>query len=189
MKLLNKKISTNGLNNLKRNSMESLQKQFVPYELSLKMKQLGYDEPCITFYPVNLTQPLIGDYATLGLNGKYSSIKDGYRNSVCLNQLWKKRYKQDYANVAAPTYSQAFRWFREEYGLYSWIQLHNGYINDSFYPELPITFSIMDRKLGNKYYERDIPHNYLYKTYEEAELACLEKLIEIVEEKQKEDGR
>jgi hypothetical protein len=41
----------------------------------------------------------------------------------------------------------------------------------------------MDRKTGNKYYERDIQHNYLYKTNEEAELACLNKLIEIVEQK------
>ncbi len=88
--------------------------------------------------------------------------------------------------LIAPTFSQVFRWFREKYDLYSWIQLHNGYINDSFYPELPITFSIMDRKTGNESYERDIPHNYLYKTNEEAELACLQKLIEIVEQKQKE---
>ena len=41
----------------------------------------------------------------------------------------------------------------------------------------------MDRKTGNKYYERDIPHNYLYNTTEEAELACLKKLISIIKEK------
>jgi hypothetical protein len=140
-----------------------MEKEFVPYELALKMKQLGFDEPCITFYPVNLTQPLIGDYATLGLNGKYSSIKDGYRNSVCLNQLWKKRYKQDYANVAAPTYSQTFRWFREKYGLYSVI---DGLENRQYYKVTQL----------NTYSKE-------YNTYEEAELGCLVKLIDIIENK------
>jgi hypothetical protein len=148
--------------------MENLQKEFVPFELAFRMKQLGFDEPCITFYPVNLTQPLIGDYATLGLNGKYSSIKDGYRNSVCLNQLWKKRYKQDYANVAAPTYSQAFRFFREKYNL-------KGHVEPVEYLDgTPDTYhwSIFNNcNSGNDQL-----------THEEAELACLEKLIEIVEE-------
>jgi hypothetical protein len=136
-----------------------MEKEFVHYELALRMKQLGFDEPCFNFY--------MGGFKELG------KIKYVNPNNVAET------------NVLAPTFSQAFRWFREKYGLYSWIQLHNGYINDSFYPELPITFSIMDRKTGNKYYERDIPHNYLYKTNEEAELECLKELIEIVEQKEK----
>jgi hypothetical protein len=149
--------------------MENLQKEFVPYELALRMKDLGFDEPCITFYPVNLTQPLIGDYATLGLNGKYSSIKDGYRNSVCLNQLWKKRYKQDYANVAAPTYSQAFRFFREKYDLHHVIHhfTHKKGTDEEYLAEVGKADDIFSE----------------CRTYEEAELACLQKLIEIVENK------
>ena len=79
--------------------------------------------------------------------------------------------------------SAAFRWFREKYGLYSWVKLHNGYINDSFYKKLPITWTIMESESGKQYYERDIDHNYLYHTHEEAELACLDKLLEIVESK------
>ncbi len=39
-----------------------------------------------------------------------------------------------------------------------------------------------DDKMVSEY--TDIDHNYLYHTYEEAELACLTKLIEIVEQKQ-----
>jgi hypothetical protein len=134
-----------------------MEKEFVPYNLSLRMKQLGFDEPCFAFYDEE-------EYLFT------------VREQDDIYEEW----------LIAPTFSQVFRWFREKYDLYSWIQLHNGYINDSFYPELPITFSIMDRKTGNESYERDIPHNYLYKTNEEAELACLQKLIEIVEQKQKE---
>jgi hypothetical protein len=132
----------------------SMKKEFVPYELALRMKQLGFDEPCFAFYDEE-------EYLFT------------VREQDDIYEEW----------LIAPTFSQVFRWFREKYDLYSWIQLHNGYINDSFYPELPITFSIMDRKTGNESYERDIPHNYLYKTNEEAELACLTKLIEIVENK------
>jgi hypothetical protein len=137
-----------------------MENEFIPYTEALALKELGFDEPCFGFHSK------IHGLMMVKTSGSSSLYKDA---GECL----------------APTFSQAFRWFREKYGLYSWIQLHNGYINDSFYPELPITFSIMDRKTGNKYYERDIPHNYLYKTNEEAELECLEKLIEIVEQKEK----
>jgi len=136
--------------------MKNLESEFVPYPLALRMKVLGYKEPCLAWYVSEKYGLELGEVKFGDL------IKDG---------------------LLAPTWRSAFRWFRKKYGLYSWIQLHNGYINDSFYPELPITFSIMDRKTGNKYYERDIPHNYLYKTNEKAEIACLEELIEIVEQK------
>ena len=126
-----------------------MEKEFVPYELAVKLKKLGFDEPCFK------------SYGTDGL----------------LNENDHEMY------LSAPTFSQAFRWFREKYGLYSWVQLHNGYIDDSFYKKLPITWTIMEHESGKEYYERDIDHNYLYHTHEEAELACLEKLIEIVESK------
>ena len=145
-----------------------MKNEFVPYELAVKLKQLGFDEPCFAIWK---NDKLISVGGHWGMNITHSMF--GFEDDM---------FALD--ECRAPLFQQAFRWFREKYGLYSWIQLHNGYINDSFYPELPITFSIMDRKTGNKYYERDIPHNYLYKTNEEAELECLEKLIEIVEPKQ-----
>jgi hypothetical protein len=59
-------------------------------------------------------------------------------------------------------YQQAFRWFREKYGL------DNAVLKDRFVIEtedmLPYWF-------------------YGFKTYEEAELTCLIKLIEIVKQK------
>jgi len=60
-------------------------------------------------------------------------------------------------NVGAPLYQQAFRWFREKYNLFISIDHYeNGY-------------SINDLRR--------------FDTYEEAELACLNKLIEIVKNK------
>ena len=64
-----------------------------------------------------------------------------------------------------PTFSQAFRCFREKYKLVTWVYCSNesnGY------------FAII---LAHK---RLVLYDAQFNTYEEAELACLKKLIEIV---------
>lgn len=132
-----------------------MEEEFVPYELAVKLKKLGFDKPCRSRYLYDEFQ--------------HSSITVDFNSKNI--PTW----------TSAPTLSQAFRWFREKHELYSWVQLHNGYIDDSFYKKLPITWTIMEHESGKQYYERDIDHNYLYHTHEEAELACLTKLIEIVE--------
>ena len=149
-----------------------MKKEFVPYELALRLKELGFDEPCITFYPVDLTLPLVGIYATLGFNGKHSSLKDGYRNST-VNILWTKKYKRNFANVAAPTFSQAFRWFREKYRLS--VLIHD--CLDDYIGEI-IEWTLTDDKIIH-----EVPNRI--ETYEETELACLENLIELVKSKSK----
>lgn len=67
--------------------------------------------------------------------------------------------------ISAPLYQQAFRWFREKHNLNSFIidsKSYNWYFN--------INDMIKD----------DLVSEILYfKTYEEAELECLKKLIEI----------
>ena len=68
----------------------------------------------------------------------------------------------------APTFSQAFRWFREKH------DLHNGIY--PYYDEYE--FQIKDFRLPTNQ-----PINGGLMPYEEAELACLKKLIEIVTEK------
>lgn len=63
--------------------------------------------------------------------------------------------------VSAPLYQQCFKWFREKYDLF-------GYVLPS-YEENPFSYIISGT-----------PYNINYNTYEEAELECLKKLIEIV---------
>lgn len=70
--------------------------------------------------------------------------------------------------IAAPTFSAAFRWLREKYKLVSWVYCSNepnGY------------FAII---LAHK---RLVLYDAQFNTYEEAELASLNKLIEIVKKK------
>ena len=120
--------------------MNTLEKEFVPYQPSLDMKELGFDEPCF------------GVYYT----------KDGHVRIITENE------KGD-----APTFSQCFKWFREKYRIDSWVEEVNHGINN-----------------GNKRYIFQIPTSTshldkitFFDTYEEAELACLRKLIEIVKKK------
>lgn len=119
-------------------------KEFVPYELALRLKALGFDEPSPTFYTA---KGLL--YRSVDFNGY--TIDKIYSNE-CL----------------APTFSQAFRWLRDVHKQHSHIS--NGLI-----------YSFV---IDNKNYE-DYPSygDNWFKTYEEAELACLDKLIQIVKEK------
>ena len=116
-----------------------MKKEFIPYELALALKELGFDEPCLGWY-----LPEIVDKGNIA-----SVILGSYINK------WNKFGDR----LSAPTFSQAFRWFREKYGdylLYSF-----GVI-----PHFTIIQNLIieDSKI----------------TYEEAELECLNKLIEIV---------
>ena len=102
-----------------------MEKEFVTYELAVKLKALGFDEECLSYY--------FNKQLSFGSKTAYGEV------------------------VEAPLYQQAFRWFREKYKLHYPIAVSDGVW---FYDKW---------SLG------------VYKTYEEAELACLNKLIEIVQ--------
>jgi hypothetical protein len=90
------------------------------------------------------------------------SFSNTRTNSSVKNTLQTKPF-------TAPLYQQAFRWFREKYNLASHIATYwqhdwNNYSYQYYFVEDKIEWN-------------GIEH---YKTYEEAELACLIKLIEIV---------
>jgi hypothetical protein len=115
-----------------------MEKEFVPYELALRMKQLGFKERVLTYYE-DRTPKLHNDILGWDFNTSFLNC------------------------VSRPTFSQVFRWFRKEYDLYC------GFVE-------PKKMTIRE----------DVNNCYTIssKTDEEAELACLEKLIEIVKEKQ-----
>jgi hypothetical protein len=131
-----------------------MKKEFVPNEQALELKELGFDEQCL------------GYYDTEGL--KISS--DWYLNPQNKNSLFPEPHTTNNPKISAPLYQQAFRWFREKYGIGSWI--HH--------------YFDMDKGTFIYSYVLTLPHRgeeYVYDTYEEAELACLIKLIEIVKTK------
>jgi len=127
-----------------------MKKEFVPYNLSLRLTQLGFDEP---FNPFNTFYYRNG--------GLCEANKDAVEYFNSLND----------EVVLAPLFQQAFRWFREKYNLIGLVE--GGYDNGKNI----FTYVIWDDF-------KDIIVDDYYLTYEEAELACITALINIVENKQ-----
>ena len=70
-------------------------------------------------------------------------------------------------NVLAPLYQQAFKWFREKHKLFGQVNIYTYFIYD---------MASVDLEMIKRY-------DTMPDSFEEAELACLRKLIEIVKEK------
>ena len=90
--------------------------------------------------------------------------------------VFRQGYCETYLGIEncakAPLYQQAFKWFREncDWPIETWIQPY---------------LSINPRTYEGLYWRRGETESVgIYDTYEEAELACLIKLIEIVKTKQ-----
>jgi hypothetical protein len=134
-----------------------MNKEFVPYEQALELKELGFKEECAAHYL---------DVDDLELKWKI------YRNlSINTNNC-----------LQAPLYQQAFRWFREKYNIQATIEP----TKDQHRFELGFNYWIWDTKTGEEWFTepKDRPAgDYVFDTYEEAELECLKKLIEIVKTK------
>jgi hypothetical protein len=122
-----------------------MEKEFIPYEQALALKELGFDEPCIAYYENNGKNSLL---VTDSVNFTNTDLK--------------------VEGISSPLYQQAFRWFREKYGLY--FNIHRLQHKIGTKEEFMLT---IDAPLRGGY----------YKTHEEAELECLKKLIEIVKNK------
>jgi hypothetical protein len=130
-----------------------MNKEFTPYQPSLELKELGFDELCFAEYRQwNGNKPWLQLYQDL---------------SDCSTDPADYEYTTE---CLAPTFSQALRWFREKYNIDGFIQIEP--LNKKY------GYVTYDRKKGN-YTESERKYNF-----EEAEFACLIKLIEIVKEKQ-----
>ena len=109
-----------------------MKNEFTPYDIALALKELGFNEECLGWFRDKVI--LYGE-------------KDGY---------------DEVYGLKAPTYSQAFRWFEENY-------------DDA------ITVRTYKMSNGVRWYDYSVNEfGGRCKDREEAELACLRKLIEIV---------
>jgi|LakMenE01Jun11ns_1017448.scaffolds.fasta_scaffold9178466_2 hypothetical protein len=116
-----------------------MEKEFIPYEQALELKELGFDEECL---------------------GHYKTIKGGIMTSFFIEQPPIDESGGVFI-TKAPLYQQASRWFREKYGLVCYVKYDSG---------------IFEAVTDGGYYSK-------FNTFQEAELACLKKLIEVVKTK------
>lgn len=128
---------------------EDFEKDIVSFDQAIELATLGFDKQTLCGYDIADRQLYL---CQVDKDGIYMPQKD----------------------LAAPTKSQVFRWFREKYEWYSnlstWI--HEDEIG--IYHE----FEIYGNKNGVYYFS-------YFKTYEEAENACIDKLIELAKQQDK----
>jgi hypothetical protein len=133
-------------------------KEFIPYEQALELKELGFDESCLAYY-----KDMKGEKVLL-----YDSMDfDG--------------------ECSAPLYQQAFRFFREKYNIsYSidWMSRSSEFYNGYYVHFRGINGNKINQENFIVLNDELPPIGYqVYKSYEEAELACIIKLIEITKTK------
>lgn len=114
-----------------------MQKEFVPYEQALELKELGFDEPCFGYYD---------NIGKLFFNTNGQPVGNDW--------VWV-------VPTDAPLYQQAFRWFREVHASYSFI------------------FKF-DAGFGYEIFKEGVTQiNESFDTYEDAEIECLNCLINL----------
>jgi hypothetical protein len=130
---------------------------------------------------VNVTQALA--LKELGFTTNFLGYFDN-NGELCANLLdvqfneEEPNYKKDDSLVDAPLKSQVLKWFRDKHEMFPIISTFLGEEIPKFKGKLAHFWEI-NMLVGIISEEPEIP----YKTYEEAESACIDKLIEIVKEK------
>jgi hypothetical protein len=146
--------------------MSSIENNFVPYQIALDMKLIGFDEPCFAFYDRFENNKLI---FTIEGRNEIGTI------------VTNKNF------VISPLYQQAFRWFRKKYNIsYSidWISRSSEFYNGYYVHFRGINGNKINQENFIVLNDELPPIGYqVYKSYEEAEFECLKKLIEIVKNK------
>ena len=137
-----------------------MNKEFTPYKEALALKELGLDKGCFSIFNTQTKEVcIIGEIEF-----------EDYLNSE---------------HLYAPTYSQAFRWFREKHKLHSSIDFQK--LKES---DLDEDIELYEFKINEQWsigkdwsdYTYGFKHHsvgFNHQSYEEAEIACLRKLIEI----------
>jgi hypothetical protein len=132
-----------------------MKKEFVPYEIALELKDLGFDEPCFGYY----------------------AGRSKHRGKIWYEMPNRGQESIPVGDVLAPIFTQAFRFIREKYNL-------RGFIG--FRPNVKkFDYHVYDMSLSGKEYHKqrsmeEFNKDPLVGNYDEAELGCLKKLIEII---------
>jgi len=79
-----------------------MEKEFIPYDQALELKEIGFDEPWFGYY--------ICRNSALGV-----------RLEITTN--WIDLMQYDSSSCKAPLYQQAFRWFRDRYNIDGFVRI------------------------------------------------------------------
>jgi hypothetical protein len=133
-------------------------KEFIPYEIAVELKELGFDEPCFGYYLCK--NSAFGIYIEITSN-------------------WLDLLPYDSSSCKAPLYQQAFEFFRDKYNLHHSISVNQRSCKYHFKIRTIEYESDLKPFGDSKIISEDGPR----KKYEDIELDCLVKLIEIVKKR------
>ena len=144
---------------------------FIPLELNIKLRNLGFDEPCFSYMISNFNN-MISNNVSMKMKITNSKLKKEA-------QVYKLSFKGVLPDrVAAATYDQAFDFIQDKFGMtglifsdgFNWT-FDLRWVEDDFtkYPSINFPKSELERIWSD--------------TYKKAKLKCLIKLIEIADEK------
>lgn len=149
-----------------------MEEQFVPYELSVKLKELGFDEECFGYYGKEKDKydaKLEILYDTKHNSSQWRTIQNVFRSQRNAESFSESYYTKKYYCLA-PLWQQAFDWFRTK-GFDMWVSRSFNCFNVNIV-EYNVEEDCSD----------DVTDGLVFRDfigYEEARLACLEKLIEL----------
>ena len=145
-----------------------MNKEFVNYDIALELKELGFDEPCFAMWTTGLTEFETSNVSPPRIFSSKFKLNDTQSCTSYINNL-------KYFGTAAPLYQQVFRWLLDKHNLYGII-----------IPTVTMDWTFKTMTVAQDMVEVP-PYNHVdacdYSSREEAELACLIKLIEIVKSK------
>lgn len=84
-----------------------MEKQFVTYSIALKLKELGFDEPCLGFFThlgeIRRYTNLVGD--SIGCVNQFQNVKN---SDISLGENW----------CSSPLWQEVMDWFREKHDIH-----------------------------------------------------------------------
>ena len=136
-----------------------MNKEFIPYEQALALKELEFNEPCV-YYVDKDNNSYIYNFQT---------HPDEFIEGCGVNV------------IPTPTFSQAFRWFRDNKNISGEVYSEDfgGCIEYSFH----IRDLYSEKEIFDNFFGAGSSYSGTFNTYEEAEQACLDKLIAICQKK------
>lgn len=150
-----------------------IKENFVTFKQAVKLKELGFDEGCFSIYGYNNSGEFNFSTDRLWL---FNEISEYENNNIHPEDL-KNSCIEDNA-ASAPLCQQVFKWFRKKYELLGYAHVSN------FNSPTKIRWDYTIKNFGNKNFQEKIEDSYelsLYDTFEEAQIACIDEIIEILD--------
>ena len=146
-----------------------MKEQFVPYEIALKLKELGFDKECLAWFAENKEIQIAPD------------VYKKWTSKPLTNLNIIKVFNIDC--ITAPLWQQVIDWLKEKHGIFVFIDMGKYY--DSYAEAYP--FQAWCKIYKNKELIHSITvrnkldnENFIFYSYEEAREQAILKAIELI---------